>query len=65
MGDLTRRSWHGFIGGHGEDRLGDLSALFNRIPAAVRGERRPRGIDIISRAGTVTYEPIGGAGAGR
>ena len=64
MGDVTSRSWHGFIKGHGEDRLGGLSPLFERIPAAVRGERRPRGIDIISRAGTITYEPIAG-GAGR
>jgi hypothetical protein len=64
LGDVTSRSWHGFVKGHGENNLGDLSPLFERIPAAVRGERRPRGIDIISRAGTITYEPIGGA-AGR
>ncbi len=65
MGDVTSRSWHGFIAGRGEDRLGDLTTLFERIPAAVRGDRRPQGIDIVSRAGTVTYEPIGGAAAGR
>ncbi len=64
MGDVTRRSWHGFITGRGEDRLGGLPTLFERIPAAVRGDRRPQGIDIISRAGTVTYEPIAVA-AGR
>jgi hypothetical protein len=64
MGDVTSRSWRGFIKDHGENRLGDLSVRFERIPAAVRGERRPQGIDIISRARTITYEPIAGA-AGR
>ena len=63
MGDVTRRSWHGFTAGRGEARLGDITTLFERIPAAVRGDRRPQGIDIISRAGTVTYEPIAVAGA--
>jgi hypothetical protein len=63
MGDVASRSWHGFVKGQGEGRLGDLSPLFERIPAAVRGERRPRGIDIISRAGTITYEPIAEAAA--
>ena len=65
MGDTTSRSWHGFLSRQGENRLGDISALFERIPAAVRGDRRAPGIDIISRAGTVTYEPTAGAAAGR
>ncbi len=65
MGDVARRSWHGFLSGQVDGRLGDLTGLFTRIPAAVRGERRPQGIDIISRAGTVTYEPIAGAVPGR
>ena len=43
MGDTTSRSWHGFLSGQGENRLGDISALFERIPAAVRGDRRAAG----------------------
>jgi hypothetical protein len=65
MGDVTSRAWHGFFTGEGRDRFGDFSvSLFKRVPAAVRGEGRSPGIDIISRAGTITYEPIAGA-AGR
>jgi hypothetical protein len=65
IGDVTRRSWRAFFTGRGNHRLGDLSdSPLGRIAAAVRGERRPKGIDIISRAGTISYEPIVGA-AGR
>lgn len=63
MGDVASRSWHGFFTGSRNDRGGDLSdSLMLRLPAAARGDSRSPGIDIISRAGTVTYEPIAVAG---
>ncbi len=63
MGDVISRSWCGFFTGSRNDRHNDLSdSLLLRIPAAARGENRSPGIDIISRAGTVTYEPLAGAG---
>ena len=62
MGDVTSRSWHGFI--RGRARIASAtSPLFGCIPAE-RASDAP-GIDIISRAGTVTYEPIAGAASGR
>jgi hypothetical protein len=58
-------SWDGLFIGEKENRAGNLPAsLIPRLSAAVRGEGRTPGIDIISRAGTITYEPIGAA-AGR
>jgi hypothetical protein len=66
MGDVTSRSWHGFFTGNRDDRLGELEfSLYTRIPAAVRGDRRPQGIDIISRAGTISYESISDGVASR
>ena len=63
-GDVTRRSWHGFFSGSRDERHSDFSvSLYNRIPAAVLGTRRAQGIDIISRAGTITYEPIAAKGS--
>jgi hypothetical protein len=62
MGDVTNRSWNGFVTSEGNDRPdGPLDTLFPRIPTAFRGEGRTPGIDIISRAGTITYEPMAGA----
>jgi hypothetical protein len=58
IADVTSRSWHGYYSG-GADRSSESSPMLSgRLPAAVRGDRRPPGIDIISRAGTVTYEPV-------
>ena len=66
MGDVTSRSWHGFFSGDRNERDPQSRILlYERIPAAVRGERRPQGVDIISRAGTITYEPVAEGGAGR
>ncbi len=62
MGDVISRSWHGFFTGSRNDRGDTSHSLYLRLPAALRGEGRSPGIDIISRAGTVTYEPIAGAG---
>ena len=63
-GDLASRAWHGFITGAERNRGSDIPvSLFERVPAAVRGDHRSAGIDIISRAGTITYEPIAGAAA--
>jgi hypothetical protein len=59
IGDVTSRSWHGYFSGRRDDRFSDSSPFRDgRLPAALRGDQRPPGIDIISRAGTVTYEPI-------
>jgi len=58
-GDVTTRSWHGFFTGDRNERRPELSSsLYERVPAAVLGKRRSQGVDIISRAGTITYEPI-------
>lgn len=65
MGDVISRSWHGFFTGSRNDRGDTSHSLYLRLPAALRGEGRSPGIDIISRAGTVTYEPIAGAGRQR
>ena len=66
MGDMTSRSWHGFFTGEGDDRLGDLSVpCSSASPPPCGAIAAAQGIDIISRAGTVTYEPIAGAAAGR
>jgi hypothetical protein len=63
IGDVTRRSWHGFHSGSRADRQDQGAFLLSgRMPAALRGDHRPPGIDIISRAGTVTYEPIADEG---
>jgi hypothetical protein len=63
MGDVISRSWHGFFTGNQNNRGDNPSdSLMMRLPAALRGEGRSPGIDIISRAGTVTYESIAGAG---
>jgi hypothetical protein len=61
-GDPDNR-WNGFyLSGEENDRSVSLQdSLITRIPAAVRGEGRTPGIAIISRAGTITYEPTAGA----
>ena len=58
MGDTTDRSWDGFTSGDGNQAGPQSLGLFERMPAALRGDRRAHGVDIISRAGTITYEPI-------
>jgi hypothetical protein len=61
IGDSTARSWNGFVSVDRVERRAENSIdLFQRMPAALRGDRRAPGVDIISRAGTVTYEPIAG-----
>jgi hypothetical protein len=66
LGDGPRQSWYGFFSGRGNRRGGDLSGSpLDRIAAAMRGQRRPAGIDILSRAGTITYETIAGVAPGR
>jgi len=54
--------WNGFyFSGDENDRSVNLpDSLITRNPAALRGEGRTPGIDIISRAGAVTYEPTAG-----
>ena len=62
LGDPDDR-WNGFYFSV-EENDGSVSlpdSLIKRIPAAVRGEGRTPGIDIISRAGTITDEPTAGA----
>ena len=62
LGDPGKR-WNGFyFSGEENDHSVSLpDSLITRIPAAVRGDGRTPGIDIISRAGTITYEPTAGA----
>jgi hypothetical protein len=58
IGDTTARSWNGFVSGDGDvQQLESSRYLFQRMPAALRGDHRSQGVDIISRAGTITYEP--------
>ncbi len=57
IGDTANRSWNGFVSGGRGDRPDSPVQFFERMPAAWRGDRRAPGVDIISRAGTVTYEP--------
>ena len=54
-GDTARRSWHGFVANPGGKRggIGGFE-LFERVAAALHGRTRTPGIDIISRAGTIT-----------
>ncbi len=58
IGDTVNRSWNGFVSGSPSGDSGDSVRFYKRMPAALRGDRRAAGVDIISRAGTVTYEPI-------
>ncbi len=59
VGDVTRRSWHGFVTGKAGGRdLESGMGLFARIAAALQGKPRSPGVDIISRAGTITMSPI-------
>jgi hypothetical protein len=54
-GDTVRRSWHGFVVRPGREKggLGGFE-LFERVAAALHGRPRTPGIDVISRAGTIT-----------
>ena len=62
VGDPDNRWNRFYFSGEENDRSVSLpDSLITRVPAAVRGEGRTPGIDIISRAGTITYEPTAGA----
>jgi hypothetical protein len=62
LGDPDNRCSGSDFSGEENDRSVSLpDSLITRIPAAARGEGRTPGIDIISRAGTITYEPTAGA----
>ena len=58
IGDTTNRSWNGFANGDRDHPRPQSLDLIERMPATLRGDRRTQGVDIISRAGTITYEPI-------
>lgn len=62
--DVARRSWHGFVTGRPDDPDATFS-LLTRLPAALMGKPRSPGVDILSRAGTITYESRGDAPPGR
>ncbi len=65
IGDTTNRSWNGFASvDSNHPRPQALDSLMERMPAALRGDRRTQGVDIISRAGTITYAPIADQGHG-
>jgi hypothetical protein len=63
FGDTTVRSWTGFANSVREHPGPEFR--IERMPVAWRGNGRPPGIDIISRAGTITYEPIADGAPGR
>ena len=66
LGDTSVRSWTGFASISRElPRPQSEDFRIERMPAALRGDRRAPGIDIISRAGTITYEPIANRAPGR
>ncbi len=57
-GDTVRRSWKGFVAAPGGRRggIGGLE-LYGRVAAALHGGPRTPGIDVLSRAGTITVVP--------
>ena len=56
VGHSGARTWYGFISGDRKNPLPPQSDYL-RLAAAFQGDRREPGIDILSRAGTVTFEP--------
>jgi hypothetical protein len=63
-GDVVRRSWHAQIRGKpagGQHDPMESFATFQRVADALHGRPRKPGVDVISRAGTITVTPVGGA----
>lgn len=54
-GDTARRSWHGFVASP-EGRRGQVGGfeLYERVAEALHGRPRTPGLDVLSRAGTIT-----------
>jgi hypothetical protein len=65
IGDTANRSWNGFASGDRTYRSDPSDHLLGRMPAALRGDRRSPRVDIISGAGTITYEPMAEGAPGR
>jgi hypothetical protein len=61
FGDTAARSWHGFYTKPpGEKGQPDSFAWMQRVPDALHGRPRSPGIDLLSRAGTITIAPADG-----
>jgi hypothetical protein len=61
-GDVVRRSWHAQVRARPaagpRDPMESL-ATFQRVADALHGRPRKPGVDVISRAGTITVTPVG------
>lgn len=63
-GDVVRRSWHAQVrakpAAAQHDPMERL-ATYRRVADALHGRPRKPGVDVISRAGTITVTPVGAA----
>jgi hypothetical protein len=63
-GDVVRRSWHAQVRAEpaeGHDDPMARIATYQRVADALHGRPRKPGVDVISRAGTITVTPVGAA----
>ena len=63
-GDVVRRYWHALVRARPVARQHDPMeslATFRRVADALQGRPRKPGVDVISRAGTITVTPVGAA----
>jgi len=58
-GDVVRRYWQAQIRSKENDNLGRRVETFQRVADALYGRPRKPGVDVISRAGTITVTPVG------
>ncbi len=61
-GDVVRRDWHAQVRAKlaaGQHNPTESLATFRRVADALHGRPRKPGIDVISRAGTITVTPVG------
>jgi hypothetical protein len=61
-GDVVRRSWHAQIRSkmpEGQRNPMESFETFQRVADALHGRTRKPGVDVISRAGTITVVPVG------
>ena len=57
VGNASERSWNGFISSD-QSNPGAFRSDYLRLFAAFQGDRRAPGVDILSRAGTIIFDPI-------
>jgi hypothetical protein len=61
-GDVVRRSWHAQIRSQapgGQRDPMESFETFQHVADALHGRPRKPGVDVISRAGTITVTPVG------